>query len=351
MRLLHSADWHLGAPLEAWGHLRQALEEVPFRVVQAAKDHDCDLLLLAGDLFDGEPDAHTLRLVKRALGEAGMPVFIAPGNHDPFRPGGSWEKEDWPDNVHIFTENAVQSVSLPELDCRIYGAAFRGPESGPLLEGFCADGTERYCIGLMHGDALTALSAYNPVSRARIADSALDYLALGHIHKTGSLRSGATLCAWPGCPMGRGFDETGEKGVLLVELEEDCQVRFLSLDTPRFYELEGAVEESPERTVEALLGAAGSSHCFRVTLTGEAEPFSVELLRQRFSHFPNLLLRDRTVPPVDLWENAGEDSLEGIFFEKLQRAMEGQDETACRRIRLAARLSRQLLLGQEVKLP
>lgn len=351
MKLLHSADWHLGAPMGAWAHLRQALEKIPFQVVQAAKDYGCELILLAGDLFDGEPDAYSLGLVKRALGDAGMPVFIAPGNHDFLRPGGAWLAEAWPDNVHIFTGTGMESVALPELDCRIYGAAFWGPESGPLLEGFCADGEERYCIGLMHGDPTAAGSPYNPVSRARIADSALDYLALGHIHKTGSLQSGATLCAWPGCPQGRGFDETGEKGVLLVELGEGCQARFLSLDTPRFFELEGAVEESPERTVEALLGAVGNSHCIRVTLTGEAEPFDVTLLRQRFSHFPNLQLRDRTLPPMDLWENVGSDSLEGVFFEKLQSSLEGQDETTCRRIRLAARLSRQLLLGQEVKLP
>ena len=38
-------------------------------------------------------------------------------------------------------------------------------------------------------------------------------MALGHIHKrTEPLRFGNTVCAWPGCPEGRGFDELGEKG-------------------------------------------------------------------------------------------------------------------------------------------
>ena len=57
------------------------------------------------------------------------------------------------------------------------------------------------------------------------------------------------------------------------------------------------------------------------------------------------------MPPVDLWANAGEDTLEGIYFNLLRQAMEGQDEETCRKIALAARISRQLLLGQEVKLP
>ena len=351
MKLLHSADWHLGAPLGAYGHLRRVLEQIPFQVVQTAKDQGCQMILLAGDLFDAEADRYTLQLVKRALGEAGMPVFISPGNHDFVTPGSVWVTESWPDNVHIFTETEIESVPLPQLDCRVYGAAFRGPECGSLLEGFCAGGEERYCIGLFHGDPVTAGAAYNPVSRGQIADSALDYLALGHIHKTGSVQSGATLCAWPGCPMGRGFDETGEKGVLLVELEEDCRIRFLSLENPCFWDLEASVEETPERTVSRLLDLLRPGDCCRITLTGEAEPFDPDALGKQFPDYPNLQLRDRTMLPLTLWDHAGEDSLEGVFFQKLLRAMEDQQEADCRRIRLAARISRQLLLGQEVKLP
>ena len=351
MKLLHSADWHLGSPLGENRQLREALEQIPFRVVQAAKEHGCDMILLAGDLFDAEPSPHSLALVKRALGEAGIPVFISPGNHDFVTAGGFWQREAWPENVHIFTAGHIESVALPQLDCRIYSAAFRGPESEGLLEGFCADGQERYCIGLLHGDATASGAAYNPVSHYQIADSALDYLALGHIHKQGSIQSGATLCAWPGCPMGRGFDETGEKGVLLVELTEGCQIQFLGLDTPRFYDLEAAVDESPEKAVANLLKAVRPQDLCRMTLTGEAESVDLDLLREKFLHYPNLQLRDRTVEPVDLWENAGEDSLEGVYFDKLQKAMEGQAESVRRRVELAAQLSRQLLLGQEVKLP
>ncbi len=351
MKLLHSADWHLGSPLGGREYLRPALEAVPFQVVQLAKEHGCDLLLLAGDLFDGKPGSDALRLVKTALAEAEMPVLIAPGNHDPLGADNPWLGEAWPENVHIFTGRQPESIVLPELDCRIYGAAFQGPESDALLEGFCANGRERYHIGLLHGDPTVAASAYNPVSRAQIADSALDYLALGHIHKMGMLQSGATLCGWPGCPMGRGFDEAGEKGVLLVELNETCQARFLPLDTPRFYDLEGAVETSPKQALASLLEAVSPRDTCRITLTGEAEALDTEALRNTFPQYPHLQLRDRTVPPLDLWANVGEDTLEGVFFGKLQQAMEGQEESVCRRLRLAARISRQLLLGQEVKLP
>ena len=64
----------------------------------------------------------------------------------------------------------------------------------------------------LHGDALNAGSPYNAVTREQIAASGLCYLALGHIHeKSGLQRAGETFYAWPGCPMGRGFDELGQK--------------------------------------------------------------------------------------------------------------------------------------------
>ncbi len=61
---------------------------------------------------------------------------------------------------------------------------------------------------------------YAPISKASIAGSGLDYLALGHIHQySGLQREGDTYWAYPGCPEGRGFDEPGDKGVLWVEAD------------------------------------------------------------------------------------------------------------------------------------
>ena len=67
--------------------------------------------------------------------------------------------------------------------------------------------------------------------------------------------------------------------------------------------------------------------------------------------FPNLLLRDRTTAPVDIWGSAGEDTLEGMYFKLLRSAMENGDDDAKRQIRIAAQISRQILDGQEVVLP
>jgi len=277
--------------------------------------------------------------------------LIAPGNHDPYRMGSCWQQHIWPENVHIFSGGQLQSVALPELDCRVYGCAFTGPYMDGLPQPLRAQGPERFHIAVLHADPTLPDSPYCPITARQIRDSGMDYIALGHIHKSGQLQAGSTLCAWPGSPMGRGYDEPGKRGVLTVTLDGGCLVTPVYLNTPRFYDLVCQVDGDPGSAIADLLPAAGSKDFYRITLTGECEPPDLTGLLGQFSAFPNLQLRDDTVPPVDLWAGIGEDTLEGIYFRLLQQAMEDQTEENRRQILLAAKLSRQLLEGGEVKLP
>ncbi len=357
MKILHSADWHLDSPIigrtEAQTNLlKSALLEIPHKVAAAAVAENCDLLLLAGDLFDGPASPESIKSVKDALSEVGIPVFIVPGNHDYLSPSGPWTTEVWPENVHIFTSSQWESAALPALDCRVYGAAFAASEAPALLEGFHAEQPETYAIGILHGDPTIASSPYCPITSRQIEHSGLHYLALGHIHKGGKLLAGGTLCAWPGCPMGRGFDELDAKGVLLVTLDDrGCDTRFLPLNTPRFFDFVCEAGSNAAVSLARLLPAAGSDDFYRITLTGESEPLDTTLLEQEFSCFPNLTIRDRTEPPMDIWGNVGEDSLEGVYFGLLRHQLETADEDTREKILLAAKLSRRILENREVKLP
>ncbi len=356
MKILHAADLHLDSPISgrsegATTRLRSALRAVPEQIAALCKRESCDLLLLSGDVFDGPCTAESLQALKRALTEVKVPVFIAPGNHDFCVPNSPWLRETWPENVHIFTRPDIESVTLEDLDCRIYGAGFTSMDCGPLLENFHIEGEERYHIAVLHGDPVQQNSPYNPVTQAQAAASGLDYLALGHVHKSGQFRAGGTLCAWPGCPMGRGFDELEEKGVLLVTLEDNASVRFFPLDTPRFYELEAPVRSTARDAISELLPAVGNENFYRITLTGACEPLDLPALTADFSQFSNLELRDKTRLPVDLWASIGSDSLEGVYFGMLKETAEGQDEDSQRIALLAAKISRTILDGGEVELP
>ncbi len=351
IKILHSADWHLDAPMGGEPDLRQALLQVPEKVAALCRAEGCDLLLLAGDLFDGEATAESIHAMKLALREVGVPTFISPGNHDYIAPGSPYLTESWPENVHIFTKPQIESVVLENLDCRIYGAAFDAMDCPALMQDFQLQGSQRYHIGLFHGDPTLRNSPYNPITQAQIGSSGLTYLALGHIHKSGTLRSKETLCAWPGCPMGRGFDEVGEKGVLLVELEDSPSLRFVELDTPRFYDLSAEVLTTAQAALALSLPALGGIHHYRITLTGESEPVDLEALKAEFSQFPHLQLRDHTMPSADLWGCIHQDSLEGVYFKMLHEQFQQGGAPTQAAAQLAAKISRKLLDGREVTLP
>ena len=345
IKILHSGDWHLDSPLQGRSELlRQELLKIPEKLASLCRENACDLVLLSGDLFDGSYTQATCRVVYDALQSMGVPVFISPGNHDFISPDSPYEKELWPENVYIFKKQQIEWVDVPNLGLRVYGAGFQSMDCPALLADFRAEGN---AVGVFHGDPTQLNSPYNPVTKSQVADSGLAYLALGHVHKGDAFLEGDTLCAWPGCPMGRGWDEQGEKGALIVTLGDTVQTRFVSLDAPQFFDLSVDVSAG----IASVLPAVANDDFYRVTLTGEAESVDLDALQAEFAAFPNLVLRDHTRKPVDLWQSLGQDNFEGMYFGLLKDALADADEETQAKILLAAKLSRQILDGQEVTLP
>ena len=352
LKILHSADWHLDSPFSSFREdrrqaLKAAQKKIPGQIRDLCLRENCDLVLLAGDLFDGLWSMDTLDLVRDALGQCGVPVLISPGNHDFWGQGSPWD-QSWPDNVHIFGPE-LSSYVAENGSCRVYGAGFSSMDCRSLLEGFRCSGEETWQIGLFHGDPCNSGSPYNPVTSAQIRNSGLHYLALGHIHAAGGLEVGNTVCGWPGCPMGRGWDETGEKGCLLVELGDRVQVRPVPLDTVRFYDLRAELEGDAD-VLERILPPADGKNFYRVTLEGYGK-VDLQALSQSHSAVANLEIRDQSLDPQTLWCFAGEDSLRGAFFGKLRDAAQDADPELQKKILLAAELSQKLLEGREVVLP
>lgn len=345
LKILHSADWHLDSPFASFSStqrtaLRRWQQKLPGMIAELCQQEHCDLVLLAGDLLDSTAcSPETLEALKAGLAACAVPVLIAPGNHDYCCPGSPWLEESWPKNVYIFTKG-LESVSIPPLDCRIYGAGYQSMDCSALLEDFHAEGTERWKIGLLHGDPTNSSSPCCPITAAQVRESGLDYLALGHIHQAGGFQIEDTVCAWPGAPMGRGWDETGDKGIVLMTLDETPSIQVMALDTPRFYEYAVDLDTA---SLEEVLPPAANEHFYRVTLTGVSD-ISMDERRKRWSHLPNLEFIDKTEAPADIWAEAGEDSLRGIYFDMLRKL---QSPTAQK----AAELSYRLLNGKEVSLP
>ena len=158
LRILHTADLHLDSPFEGLGAGKAAVRrkeqrELLAALAELAAREQVDLVLLAGDLLDSDGNyAETGETLVRCLKQIRVPVFISPGNHDCYTASSPYARLRMPENVHIFRSNAIQAVDLPELQTRVYGAAFTEKTSGPLLRGFRAPRQEGwYQILCLHG--------------------------------------------------------------------------------------------------------------------------------------------------------------------------------------------------------
>lgn len=351
LKFIHAADFHLDSafsslPAGRAVERRRESRELPFRLADYVNSHGVQLVLLAGDLFDSAaPYPETGEALAQALGRMHAQVFAAPGNHDWFGPGTPWLTVEWPENVHIFRENTLTALDVPELGVTVHGAAFTAPEQGAsLLEGFAAPKDGRLHIGLLHGEIDPAEVRYNPLRREEIAASGLAYLALGHIHKRGEPRQfGETLCAWPGCPEGRGFDELGEKGFYEGVIDGGkVSLSFVPFARRRYEILEVDVTgRSPRTAVEAALPGETSGDLYRIRLTGEtgeagADPGALETALS--GRFYALEVQDHTRVAEDVWAKAGEDSLRGLFLRELRARWDAAgDEAERESITLAVR--------------
>lgn len=352
MKLLHAADFHLDSPFQRLSaqqamQRRRELRELPARLAQAARAEGADLVLLPGDLFDGDrvyPES--VRALTQALGGLEVPVVIAPGNHDCADGRSPYLTAEWPDNVRIFTRPELTSFEFPALNCVVHGCAFTAPhrEDGPLA-GFAAPEDGRLHLLCVHGEIGPA-GRYGPIPPDALASSGAAYAALGHIHTGTGLRwAGNTPWAYPGCLEGRGFDECGEKGALLVTLEDGgVSARFVPLCRRQY-----RVERVDVSRFGESLPAQPSGDLVRIILTGESDqPPDLEAFTVRAEErFFYAEVRDGTTLPAGLWERAEEDTLTGLFLREMRRRLEAAPEEERPGLLLATRFGLAALEGGE----
>ena len=355
VRILHAADLHLDSPFEALtlaqaAQRRREQRSLLRALPELAQAHGAQIILLAGDLLDSaSPYPETAKALAETFDGCGAEVFLAPGNHDYYSAGAPYARLTFPENVHIFRLPRIEAVTLPELGVRVWGAAFTDSRCPGLLRGFSVPKEPGVLDVLcMHAEVGNPASAYNPVSAAELAASGLDYAAFGHVHRFGGVqRAGGTVYAWPGCMEGRGFDETGEKGVLLVDIAAgDVQARFVPVPGRRYEILRVDVTgRDAESALRAALPESTARDSYRVIFTGETDErgLALEVLRERFApDFFSLELRDET-------RRASEDSLRGLFLRELRAkydAAHSDDERA--QLSLAARYGLAALDGRDL---
>ena len=362
VKIVHAADFHLDSAFGAFSGEQAKLRrregrELMERLSNYVNQQNADLVLLAGDLFDGETTyRETIEQLRDALGSMCAQVFIAPGNHDFYSAGSPYATLAWPENVHIFKSGAIERVELRSLSCAVYGAAFTAAaQEQSLLEGFRAPEDGLTHLMVLHGDMSAAEARYSPLRKEQIERSNLDYLALGHTHlHDGFHKAGKTTYAYAGCPEGRGFDELGDKGILCGTVEPGkAELQFIPFARRRYEILcVDVTGKNPADALRSSLPESTARDLYRVIFTGETDERGIDIkaLEERFApDFFRLELRDRTRIKQDVWARSGEDSLRGLFLRELRTKYEAAAEESERtKIEQAVRFGLAALDGRDL---
>ena len=302
-KFLHAADIHLDSPLHGLDRyegapseqLRSATRRALENLATVAIREQVAFVVLAGDLYDGDwPDFNTgLFFVGQMarLREAGIRVFGVFGNHD--AANRITRTLPLPENVRFFPTDAPTTIRLEDLGVAIHGQSFAQQcTTADLTQDYPAAVGGCFNLGILH----TSMSGreghanYAPCSEASLRDRGYDYWALGHIHQREVL-PGPTVIAYPGNIQGRHIRETGPKGCLLIEVQ-DQQAQdpiFEPLDVLRWevadVELTGvetkeeALTRIGDRLRQVLERADGRLVAVRVRLLGQtpiAETFAAD---------------------------------------------------------------------------
>jgi len=243
VRIIHTGDIHLDSPFSGLDVKRAEIRKNELRaafvtMMSYAKKNAVDIVLIAGDLFDSEyVTRETVALIVREAKNCPAEIFIAAGNHDPISETSVYVKEGiFPENVHIFSGEELEKVSLDRLGVDVYGYSFCSKylEKNPA-EGHTVDDPERINILVGHADSRSPDTPYCPVNEGIVRDFGADYTALAHIHNpVEPKRAGNAVWAFCGCLEGRDFTEIGPKGALLVEIEKEASVPQINVHRLRF---------------------------------------------------------------------------------------------------------------------
>lgn len=249
-RFLHAADIHLdsplttltkypGAPVEK---IRLATREALENLVRCAIDERVAFVIIAGDVYDGDWDdyntGHFFNSQMSRLASANIPVYLISGNHD--AANKMTRHLNLPANVHRFSTHAPETVHHPHLPVAVHGQGFETSSvKQDLSLSYPAAEPGRFNIGILHTsvDGREGHANYAPCTLNGLSAKGYDYWALGHIHKREILQDRHPMIAFPGNIQGRHMRETGARGCLLIDVDDNNQItdhRFCALDTFRW---------------------------------------------------------------------------------------------------------------------
>lgn len=368
MKIIHCADLHLDSKLTANLSKEQAKERrvellrTYERMVGYASEQGVRVIIIAGDMFDTNRVSALARntVIGTIINHPEIDFYYLKGNHDC---NNAFDiLEEIPVNLKMFGEAWHTYAANPETghSITITGVELEQCKPDTIYDSLVLE-HDKFNIVVLHGQEsmYSVKDKAETINLGALRNKGIDYLALGHIHtyKVQELDKRGIYC-YPGCLEGRGFDETGECGFVLLEIDEEkktCERRFIPFAGRTLYEK--AVDISGCMTsihitekINQELDQEGYSErsLVKIVLTGDVDiecEKNLEYLKMQLENrYYFLKIYDETRFAVDYHAFALDESLKGEFVRTVNAAADLDDNTKGEIIRYGI----QALAGEEI---
>ncbi len=353
LKLLHTADIHLGAKFLSLGNKgtaqREQIKASFKKLISRAIEEEVGVVLIAGDLFDAnqQPQANIDLVVEQfdLLAARNIPVCLTPGTHDCFDSGSIYRKVNFVEkcpNLTLFTDEGWSHKEFPALGLTVYGKpnysnrSYKSP-----LEGLRRSTESQYHVAMAHGSLnIPGKTAEDDhvFTVDQIHRSQMHYIALGHHHHPYACSDKGVIAWYSGSPEFISMDQKEPGSILMVTISDSGRVkveaRQIGLHCCDKLEIDLSDLEGLSQLKSKIAGGANPNLVRKVILKGlrreDMRPSPEELEADLSESFFHLRIADRSHPRVsELSETAYEGQSILAKFTQLMaehiQACEGGD--------------------------
>ena len=316
MKFIHIADVHLGACPDLgfpWSKTREKeIWESFSKIIEKIKSEKTDLLLIAGDLFHGQPLVRELKELNYLFGQIpNTKVVLIAGNHDYLKADSAYKKISWEPNVIGLWSDSCQACYLKSCNTYVYGFSYTTRELREMRynqafpggsQNFAQDHPDANHILLAHGGD----EKHVPIQLSSLAEADFDYIALGHIHQPQILIPNKMAYAGSLEPLSR--THLGMRGYIEGEIVNGItKIQFVPFAKRQYVEM--VVPVTPSSTVGSIqdeittfIEENGRQHIYCIHLEGLRDAELI-LEEEAFVGLGNIVeVTDETKPDYDFNE-------------------------------------------------
>ncbi len=336
MKILHTSDIHIDSPMSArlpTQKIRERRRELIANfeeLVSAAVKEGAGAVIIAGDLFDSEHVSRragdtVLDVIER---NRGITFFYLKGNHEGDALSGS--ETPLPRNLLLFGDSWTyyQTEGLT--------IAGRAVCSADMFETLILPENTKNIV-ILHGELRDRSASPDIIGKIDAVGKKIDYMALGHYHSFADISIDSRgVAVYSGTPEGRGFDETGDKGYVIIDTDGILSYKFRPFAKRQLrivpLPIDGmkSMSEVTERA-ELLLRDIPSSDLVRLELTGGYEPElwrDCDALIRRFENrFYFFEVKDSSNIRIDPESYKNDKSFKGEFIRTVSQDAALDEET------------------------